>query len=46
MKKLVFITLCMLGIVCFSSCRSTSSPCGLADQTTPIQKTFETVDFS
>ena len=46
MKKLVFISLCILSIVCFSSCRSISSPCGLADQTTPIQKTMKTVDLS
>ncbi|MDG2357672.1 MAG: hypothetical protein P8L21_05270 [Polaribacter sp.] len=46
MKKIIFISLCILSIVCFSSCRSTSSPCGLADQTAPIQKTTETVAFS
>ena len=31
MKKAVFIVICILGIICFSSCRSTSKSCGLAD---------------
>mgnify|MGYP000265109763 CR=1 FL=1 len=34
MKKVVFIAVCILGIICFSSCRSTSSSCGLADNVT------------
>jgi hypothetical protein len=34
MKKVVFIAICIVGIICFSSCRSTSKPCGLADATT------------
>ena len=32
MKKAVFIVVCILGIICFSSCRSTSKSCGLADK--------------
>ena len=31
MKKAVFIAICMLGLISFSSCRSTSKPCGLAE---------------
>ncbi|WP_445756397.1 hypothetical protein [Polaribacter sp.] len=31
MKKVLFISIYVLGIVCLSSCRSTSSSCGLAD---------------
>ncbi|WP_299016719.1 hypothetical protein [uncultured Polaribacter sp.] len=31
MKKVVFVAICSIGIICFSSCRSTSKPCGLAD---------------
>ena len=31
MKKVVFIVICIIGILCFSSCRSTSKPCGLAN---------------
>ena len=31
MKRVVFIVVCILGIICFASCRSTSSSCGLAD---------------
>lgn len=34
MKKAVFIVVCILGIICFSSCRSTSQSCGLADTVT------------
>jgi|TARA_B100000809_G_scaffold25461_1_gene22356 hypothetical protein len=34
MKKVVFIAVCIVGILCFSSCRSTSKPCGLADDGT------------
>ena len=34
MKKAAFIVVCILGIICFSSCRSTSSSCGLAENTT------------
>lgn len=45
MKKAVFIVVCILGIICFSSCRSTSSSCGLADNTT-IQTTLQQGDFS
>ncbi|WP_298763801.1 hypothetical protein [uncultured Polaribacter sp.] len=30
MKKVVFIAICVIGFVCFSSCRSTSKSCGLA----------------
>jgi len=45
MKKVVFIIICVLGIFCLSSCRSTSSPCGLADATTK-QTTIEQVNLS
>ena len=31
MKKAVFILVCVIGIICFSSCRSTSQSCGLAN---------------
>jgi hypothetical protein len=31
MKKAVFVIVCVLGIICFSSCRSTSQSCGLAN---------------
>lgn len=46
MKKAVFIVVCILGIICFSSCRSTSQSCGLADNTTTIQTTLEQTDLS
>jgi hypothetical protein len=46
MKKVVFIAVCILGIMCFSSCRSTSSPCGLAENTTTNQITLNQADFS
>jgi hypothetical protein len=45
MKKAVFIAVCVLGIICFSSCRSTSQSCGLADNTT-IQTTLQEIDLS
>jgi len=34
MKKIVFIAVCIIGILCFSSCRTTSKPCGLANNDT------------
>jgi hypothetical protein len=34
MKKIVFIAICNVGVICFYSCRSTAKPCGLADATT------------
>jgi hypothetical protein len=37
MKKVLFIAVCILGILCFSSCRSTSRSCGLADATINLQ---------
>lgn len=43
MKKAVFIAICILGIICFSSCRSTSHSCGLADNTVN-QTTVQQVD--
>ena len=30
MKKIVLIAICICGLLSFSSCRSTSDPCGLA----------------
>ncbi|WP_405606167.1 hypothetical protein [Polaribacter sp. Asnod1-A03] len=45
MKKLIFIAICILGIISFSSCRSTSSPCGLADNTTTTQTTLKQANF-
>jgi hypothetical protein len=37
MKKILFIALYILGICCFASCRSTTKPCGLADNLTVVQ---------
>tara|TARA_B100000795_G_scaffold184531_1_gene140033 strand:- start:725 stop:865 length:141 start_codon:yes stop_codon:yes gene_type:complete len=37
MKKIVFIAVCIIGILCFSSCRSTSKPCGFADATVNLE---------
>ncbi len=34
MKRIVFIVICVLGLFSFSSCRSTSKPCGLAENST------------
>ncbi len=34
MKRIVFIAICVLGLICFSSCRSTSESCGLAENIT------------
>ena len=44
MKKAVFIVVCILGIICFSSCRSMSQSCGLADNVTN-QTTLKQGDF-
>ncbi|SDS00338.1 hypothetical protein SAMN05216503_1658 [Polaribacter sp. KT25b] len=45
MKKAVFIVVCILGISCLSSCRSTSQSCGLADNETN-QITLQQVDLT
>lgn len=37
MKKIVFIAICVLGLLSLSSCRSTSDPCGLAENSTTTQ---------
>ncbi|MFL3660740.1 MAG: hypothetical protein ACI6PN_03220 [Polaribacter sp.] len=37
MRKLIFILSCIVGILCLSSCRSTSASCGLAD-TAPVDQ--------
>ena len=34
MKRFVFIAICIIGLLSFTSCRSTSNPCGLADNST------------
>ena len=44
MKKAVFIVVCVLGIVCLSSCRSTGSSCGLADNNQIDQSQNEEFD--
>jgi len=45
MKKIVFIVVCVVGITCFTSCRSTSKPCGIAyNALTPMS--FEQIDVS
>ena len=41
MKRIVFIVICVLGLLSFSSCRSTSSPCGLADSETNQTKQLQ-----
>ena len=46
MKKVIFIAVCILGIMCFSSCRSTSASCGLVDHTTKIQTILNQGEFS
>lgn len=38
MKKAIYITICALGIVIFSSCRSTAKRCGLAENQQQIQQ--------
>ncbi|WP_189663274.1 MULTISPECIES: hypothetical protein [unclassified Polaribacter] len=45
MKKSVFIIVCVLGIICFSSCRSTSQSCGLADNTSN-HATLQQIDLT
>lgn len=41
MKKAVYITLFALGILFFSSCRSTAKRCGLAENQQQIQQNFQ-----
>ncbi|NVJ87828.1 MAG: hypothetical protein HWD82_00085 [Flavobacteriaceae bacterium] len=43
-KKIVFIVICIIGLVSFSSCRSMSQSCGLADNTTTNQTQVNQVD--
>jgi hypothetical protein len=43
-QKIVFIAICLLGIISFSSCRSTAQSCGLADNTT-TQTTLKQIDL-
>jgi|TARA_B110000908_G_scaffold1703_1_gene2196 hypothetical protein len=31
MKRIIYITIFVIGLFSFSSCRSTSTPCGLAE---------------
>ena len=45
MKKTICIVICILGIFCMSSCRSTASSCGLADNT-PSETHTQEVSFS
>ncbi|QOD61224.1 hypothetical protein H9I45_01895 [Polaribacter haliotis] len=45
MKRVVFVAICVLGIICFSSCRSTSKSCGLADADITIQTTLKQADL-
>lgn len=44
MKRAVFIIVCVLGIMCFASCRSTSSSCGLADNIQQVQPQNEELE--
>jgi hypothetical protein len=34
MKRIVYIAICVIGLISLSSCRSTSKRCGLAEKTT------------
>ncbi|WP_438988275.1 hypothetical protein [Polaribacter sp.] len=45
MKKVVFIAICIIGLICFSSCRSTSKSCGLADVLPTNQTTLNQADL-
>ncbi|MDX6745855.1 hypothetical protein SHK09_03545 [Polaribacter sp. PL03] len=45
MKKVVFVAICIVGIICFSSCRSTSKSCGLADTSTTNQTTLKQIEL-
>ncbi|WP_299060784.1 hypothetical protein [uncultured Polaribacter sp.] len=45
MKKIVFVAICIIGFTCFSSCRSTSKPCGLADSITTNQTTLKQINI-
>ena len=41
MKKILYIAIFILGIVCVSSCRSTTKSCGLADNTNLIENNLD-----
>ncbi|MFD2528576.1 MULTISPECIES: hypothetical protein [Polaribacter] len=45
MKKVVFVAICIVSLMCFSSCRSTSKPCGLADTITTNQTTLKQINI-
>ena len=40
MKRVVFIAICVVGLLGFTSCRSTA-PCGLSEQTKQNQLNYE-----
>lgn len=42
MKRYIYALICVLGLICFTSCRSTSKPCGLADNFIKSSKNFQT----
>ncbi len=41
MKKIVFIAICILGVLSLSSCRSSSKSCGLAETTIQTQQNIQ-----
>jgi hypothetical protein len=46
MKKVVLIAICIIGTSCFSSCRSTSKPCGLANNIITNQTILQQADLT
>lgn len=42
MKKIVFIAVCIVGLISFSSCRSTSKSCAYTKNTKKAQKPQQT----
>jgi hypothetical protein len=46
MRKVVLIAICILGTSCFSPCRSTYKPCGLADNIKTDQTILQQADLT
>ncbi|MDG1423111.1 MAG: hypothetical protein P8P78_04990 [Flavobacteriaceae bacterium] len=40
MKRYIYVSICILGLISFTSCRSTSKSCGLADNLTKSSEKF------
>lgn len=45
MKRYIYVSICVLGLISFTSCRSTSKPCGLADKFMKSSEEYQKKDY-